>query len=169
MNRWKDLFTGKGPDIFIENGYKAADGRSYRIPCYGWEELEYDNSPWKRQRETIFDSVRPRDSMDYDFRRRKYCKNPQGHEWSKLLMRDDMPPAFSYARTATGDLIRFDRHGNGVSGFGGDGDRNAVIHDVFNHHAVDFSDWLYEHEPVIQDQGIRRGVESMHDRDRRYV
>ncbi|KAL9123922.1 MAG: hypothetical protein Q9217_006696 [Psora testacea] len=159
MNRWKDLFTGKGPDIFIENGSKADDGRAYQIACYGWEHLARENRPWQRQKPAVFDDVRLHDYMHYDFKRRRYYIYPHEDMWSKVWMREDVPGLPRLARDGNGNPLLFGPNENP--------DLNTLVGNIFHNHRKDFSDWLYERRDDIQDPFIRAFVNNMYVNDRR--
>ena len=107
LDRWKDILTGKGPDMFIENGLKSNTGKSCPLPWAGWRDLERDHRPWDRQKRLDigwFDLSGPHDRMHYDFSRRKYVRVPEPDALSKTWNLDHLHRG-RIARNFTGDLL----------------------------------------------------------------
>lgn len=117
--RWKDIFTNKGPDIFIAEqntpeperpiwsnwktrGHQHPDDRSPR-----WDN---DGKPFRQDQEFVgvFDFQRRDPDMKYDFATRRY-RRPNNNVWSNIRWSRSEPRCPSEFRDAYGIWHPHDR------------------------------------------------------------
>ncbi|MCJ1449950.1 hypothetical protein MMC28_000278 [Mycoblastus sanguinarius] len=112
-SRWKDVITGKGPDIWIAtqgsdlphrpawSGWKTDDFECNEFYGQGarWNNLGY---PFQESEMVpLFDSAHRDSSVKYDFRSRRYCR-PKPGAWSDVEWSSKKPHRPLYIRYRDG-------------------------------------------------------------------
>ena len=156
FGRFKDVLTGKGPDIFVQ---RQGDAGLHRSVWSGWNRHGLDSN-WDRHGQfktsphsvlprhgescnamPLFDSAsrRHREGQVYDFRKRKYGRaGPR--VWSDVRWSRDKPRELVYMRDRDGFDFDFRRDGyrmGSVHGGGFDDDVDNWNGPAWTHNVVD--------------------------------